>query len=382
MKKKIKILAFTGTRADYPRVKKVFERLDKDSKFILKIVASGTHLLKEYGNTYKEIKKDGFNIYKKIKIYESDFDTLFGASKAISNCIIKFGKILNKFKPDMVIITVDRIETLGAAIPASIMNFPIVHIQGGEVTGTIDENIRHAVTKLSHVHMVSNEDAKKRVIRLGENKKNVFNVGCPYIDLIKSTPIISKKKLFKKLKLDDQKQTIILIQHAVTTEYGESKNQIEQTLKSLEKIDKNKFQIIAIYSNADPGSKEIIKNIKKRKFILNKNLESGEFISLMHYSKLIIGNSSSGIREAPSFKLTAINIGSRQNRRLRAKNVIDVNHDVKEISAALYTVLNNKHLKKLKKLKNPYGDGNASKKIVNILKKINLKNITNKVISY
>ena len=262
------------------------------------------------------------------------------------------------------------------------MNFPIVHIQGGEVTGTIDENIRHAVTKLSHIHMVSNEDAKKRVIKLGENKKHVFNVGCPYIDLVKSTSIISKKKLFKKLKLDIKKQTIILIQHAVTTEYGESKNQIEQTLKSLEKIDKNKFQIIALYSNADPGSKEIIKNIKKRKFVLNKNLDSGEFISLMHYSKLIIGNSSSGIREAPSFKLTAINIGSRQNRRLRAQNVIDVKHNVKEISHALNTVLNNKHFKKFQNLKNPYGNGNASRKIVNILKKINLKNITNKVISY
>ena len=192
MRKKIKIMAFTGTRADYPRVKKVLEKIKLNKKFELKIVVSGTHVLKEYGNTYKEIIKDGFKIYKKFNIYESNYDTLYGATKAISNCTKGFAKILRDYNPDVVLITVDRIETLGATIPASIMNFPIAHIQGGEVTGTIDENIRHAVTKLSHIHLVANDDAKKRIIKLGEHKKYVFNVGCPYIDLIKSTKIISR----------------------------------------------------------------------------------------------------------------------------------------------------------------------------------------------
>lgn len=383
MKKKIKIIAFTGTRADYPRVKKVLEKIKLNKNFELKIVVSGTHVLKEYGNTYKEIIKDGFKIYKKFSIYDSNYDSLYGATTAISNCTKKFAKILKDYYPDIVLITVDRIETLGATIPASIMNFPIAHIQGGEVTGTIDENIRHAVTKLSHIHLVANEDAKKRIIRLGEHKKYVFNVGCPYVDLIKSTKKVSKVKLFKKLNLDINKKTIILIQHAVTTEYGESKNQIFKTINVLKKLDYKKFQIFAIYSNADPGSKEIIKQIKKAKFNLVKNIISDEFINLMKYSNILIGNSSCGIREAPSFKLPAINIGSRQNKRLRAKNVIDVSHSESEIRNAINFALNDKKFKKiLKNVRNPYGNGNASGKIVDILKNINLKKITDKVISY
>ncbi len=383
MRKKIKIMAFTGTRADYPRVKKVLEKIKLNKKFELKIVVSGTHVLKEYGNTYKEIIKDGFKIYKKFNIYDSNYDTLYGATKAISNCTKGFAKILRDYNPDVVLITVDRIETLGATIPASIMNFPIAHIQGGEVTGTIDENIRHAVTKLSHIHLVANDDAKKRIIKLGEHKKYVFNVGCPYIDLIKSTKIISKDKLFNKLKLDVNKKTIILIQHAVTTEYGESKNQILKTIDALKKLDYNKYQVFSIYSNADPGSKEIIKQIKKAKFNLVKNIVSGDFINLMKYSNLLIGNSSCGIREAPSFKLPVINIGSRQNRRLRAKNVIDVDHKVYQIKKALDYALNNTKFRKiLKKVRNPYGDGKASDKIVSILKNLNLNRITNKVINY
>lgn len=383
MKKKIKVIAFTGTRADYPRVKKVLEKIKLDKNFDLKIAVSGTHVLKEYGNTYKEIIQDGFKIYKKFSIYESNYDTLYGATTAISNCTKKFAKILKNYNPDIVLITVDRIETLGATIPASIMNFPIAHIQGGEVTGTIDENIRHAVTKLSHIHFVANEDAKKRIIKLGEKKSYVFNVGCPYVDLIKSTKKIPKERLFKKLNLDINKKTIILIQHAVTTEFGESKDQIFKTIKVLKKLDHNKFQVFSIYSNADPGSKEIIKQIKKAKFNLVKNIISDEFINLMRHSNLIIGNSSCGIREAPSFKLPAINIGSRQNKRLRTRNVVDIDHKVNEIESALKYVLYNKNFKRnLKKVKNPYGDGYASEKIVKILKKLNLSKITNKVITY
>ena len=383
MIKKIKIIAFTGTRADYPRVKKVLEKIKLNKNFDLKIVVSGTHVLKEFGNTYKDIISDGFKIYKKFNIYDSKYNTLYGATTAISNCTKKFATILKNYNPDIVLITVDRIETLGATIPASIMNFPIAHIQGGEVTGTIDENIRHAVTKLSHIHLVANEDAKKRIIKLGENKKHIFNVGCPYIDLIKSTKNISKIKLFKKLNLDINKKTIILIQHGVTTEYGKSKNQISKTINVLKKLNKKTFQIFAIYSNADPGSKEIIKEIKKAKFNLVKNIVSDEFINLMKYSNLIIGNSSCGVREAPSFNLPAINIGSRQNKRLRAKNVIDVDHNEKNIKKAIEFAMKNKKFKKmLKNVKNPYGNGNASNKIVSILKNLDLKKITNKVITY
>ena len=381
--KKIKILAMTATRADYPRVKKVLEEINKDKKFNLKIAVTGAHLLKKYGNTYKEILKDGFKIYKKFNIYNKNYDTLFGAVEAINNCSKKFGLLLNDIKPDMVLLTVDRIETLGAAIAASVMNYPIIHVQGGEVTGTIDENIRHAITKLSHIHMVSNKDAQNRVIKLGEKKDYVFNVGCPFVDLIKSTKKISKKIIFKKLNLDLKKKTILLIQHAVTTEYGKSKEQIIKTITALKKFNHKNYQVLALHSNADPGSKNITQYIENNNFKLISNIESKYFISLMYHSDVLVGNSSVGIREAPSFKLPSINIGSRQNGRLRTKNVIDVAHNTKKIYNAINKALFNKKFRMdLKKIKNPYGNGDSSIKIVKILKKLDYTKAINKIISY
>ncbi len=224
---------------------------------------------------------------------------------------------------------------------------------------------------------------KKRIIKLGEIEKNVLNVGCPYIDIIKEQKLKSKKKLFEKYKIDINKDIILLTLHPVTTEYKKSNKQIDIVVKALSKY--KDFEIITFYSNADAGGKEIIKKINKNyKFMkILPNVESGDFLSFMKYAKFMIGNSSAGIREAPSFKLPVINIGNRQNGRMKASNVIDVDFNHKQIITNInYILKDNNFKKKLKKLKNPYGNGKASSKIVETLYKQKLENLVQKIIQY
>ena len=206
----IKIVCLTGTRADYPRVKSVLLKLNKNKKFKLKLVVTGTHLSKKYGYSVKEIIKDKLPISQKIKIIKKNHNTFVDVSLSASKLVKEFSKYLNSVKPDLVLLTVDRYETLASAVSAFLMNIPIAHIQGGEVTGTADETIRHAVTKLSNFHFVANSDAKKRLIKLGEFEKNIFNFGCPYIDVIKKIKYSSKKNLFNKLNLDLNKKQLSL----------------------------------------------------------------------------------------------------------------------------------------------------------------------------
>jgi GDP/UDP-N,N'-diacetylbacillosamine 2-epimerase (hydrolysing) len=378
-----KILCLTGNRADYPRIKHVLKKIEKNSNMELYLVVTGSHLIKEYGNSIEEIKQDKFKNIIKTKMYIKNYDTPYGMSLSAANLSKNFSKILNKVNPDLVLLTVDRVETLAAAMAASLMNFPIAHVQGGEVTGTIDESIRHAVTKLAHIHFVANEDAKKRIIKLGEIKENVYNVGCPYIDLIKRQKLRSKKFLLKKYNIKEKKGIILFTLHSVTTEYEKSEYQINIVIEALKKF-KN-YEIVAFYSNTDAGGKKIIKQINKnfKSIKILPNIESIDFLSFMKFAKLMIGNSSAGIREAPSFKLPVVNIGNRQNKRMRALNVQDADFDTEEIIDKISFCLNDKKfLKKLNKIKNPYGDGNASNKILNILKNKSFENLIQKIIQY
>ena len=379
----IKIVCLTGTRADYPRVKSVLLKLKKNKKFKLKLVVTGTHLSKKYGYSVKEIIKDKLHISRKIPIIRKNHNRFIDVSLSASKLVKEFSKYLSYVKPDLILLTVDRYETLASAMSAFLMNIPIAHIQGGEVTGTADETIRHAVTKLSNFHFVANSDAKKRLIKLGEYKKNIFNFGCPYIDVIKKIKYSPKKILFNKMNLDLNKKTVIFIQHSVTSEIHAVKKQIQITIDSLKEF-KN-IQIVSIFSNSDAGGKFIIDKLKNSyQFNVLPNINSEDFLSLMKHADAMIGNSSAAIREAPSFSLPAVNIGTRQNKRLRAKNVIDCEHSkdsiVKALNKALY---NKKFLNNLKNLKNPYGNGKTAQKIVDKLLNLNLKNFNiQKTITY
>tara|TARA_B100001059_G_scaffold74604_1_gene72194 strand:- start:2958 stop:4109 length:1152 start_codon:yes stop_codon:yes gene_type:complete len=380
---KRKIACVTGTRADYPRVRSVLREINSREGLELDIIVTGSHLLSEYGYSAQEIIDDGFKISKKVEMFKGDFDSPLGMAQASARCTSGVAKALSDINPDLVLITVDRVETLASITAASLMNFPIAHIQGGEVTGTIDESIRHAVTKLSHIHFPATDDAAQRIIKMGENKEYVFNTGCPYIDEIKKINPIDLHSLSNKYKFDPTKKLVIFTQHSVTTEFEDSLSQVEETITALETFPDT--QIICFFSNTDAGGKKIIERIEKQKnFIKIPNMVSHDFLSLMSYSSLMIGNSSAGIREAPSFKLPVINIGTRQNGRLRAANVVDVDHNTALIKDAINKCLYDQDfIKSLEKLENPYGDGTAASQIVDVLESIELDlNLIQKEICY
>lgn len=372
-KKKIKILCMTGTRADYPRVKPVLQLLRASSKFHLELIVTGQHLERKFGYTIKEIERDGYRIFKKVKIFGND-DSIYGMGTAFEKCFTGIKKALIEFKPDIFLITVDRIETMAAANAGFVTNTPMAHIQGGEVTGTMDETIRHCVTKISHIHFPATKDASKRIISMGEDKKNVYRVGCPYIEDIQKMNLFSKKEICQQFGIGEYEKFALLTQHPVTSEQKDTKENLKKTILALKRFPEVK--VIALFSNADAGGRFINKELKKDKnFNVFINLNERKYLTLMKYASFMIGNSSAGIREAPSFGTPVINIGTRQQGRLRAKNVIDVNHNVDEIIYAIKKCLNDKYyLKSIKKIKNPYFMKNTSLNIVNILGKLDYNN--------
>lgn len=378
-----KICCVTGTRADYPRVKSVLKKLKDHQSFDLSLIVTGSHLLEEYGYSYKEIISDGFEINQKVEMFLGDFNTPLGMAESSARCTSGVAKSLSKIMPDIVLLTVDRVETLAAITAASLMNFPVAHIQGGEITGTIDEILRHAITKMSHIHFPATIDAKKRILNMGENPDFVFQTGCPYIDLLHDYEYKNKQEFSRIYNLNPNKDWVIFTQHAVTTEYGYSSEQVSKTIKSLS--DFCNLEIICLFSNTDAGGKEIIKEkLKQKHFKIIPNMLSQDFANLMKLSKFMIGNSSAGIREAPTFSLPAINIGTRQKGRLRSLNVIDVDYDLNQITNAIQKCLYDiSFTNSLKKIKNPYGDGKSAKRIVDTLLNLDLnKNLIQKELNY
>ncbi len=361
----------TGTRADYPRVKSVLQEISSRPNLELKLIVTGMHLLKKFGYTVEEIEQDRFFIAAKVNMY-SDDDSPYGMAKAAARCSDGIADALNKIKPDIFLITVDRVETLAATQASALMNIPIAHIQGGEVTGTIDESIRHAVTKLSHIHFPSTEDAAQRIIKMGEDPNNVHTVGCPYLDIIRTLKYRTKEELAVDYGFNPELPLIIFVQHPVTTEYGLALEQINTSIEALKKF--HEPEIIAIYSNADAGGREIISAMNKNhQFHVFPSIDSKDFLSLLKHADMLVGNSSTGIREAPSFQLPVVNIGTRQNGRLRAGNVIDVSHDVEKIVMAFKKALYDEDFKKIvNQVTNPYGDGYSAKRIVDIMEKVDL----------
>ena len=353
-------------------MKSVLREIQRRESLHLDIVVTGSHLIPEYGNSIDEIINDGFSVAKKVRMFEGDYDSPHGMAKAVGRCTYRIADVLQELKPDLVLLTVDRVETLASAVAVSLMNFPIAHIQGGEVTGTIDESIRHAVTKMSHIHFPATEDAKERIIKMGEDPDMVFQVGCPYIDIIHSIKKRTKDELSLVYGFSPNKPLIILTQHPVTTEYGSSSDQIGITLDALKSFPE--CQKIAFSSNTDAGGRAIISVMKKENnFFHIPNMESSDFLSLMACASVMVGNSSAAIREAPSFRLPAVNIGTRQQGRLRAENVIDVDHDSSLIEQAIKVALYDKTFRsKLKNVSNPYGDGKSAKRIVDILERIEI----------
>lgn len=383
--KKRRICIITANRAEYSRVKTVIEAIDKHCGLEYILVVIGSHLLRKYGNTCREIERDGFIIHERI------YNTIEGENpvtmaKSAGFAIIELATVLDNYKPDFVIVLTDRYETLSAAVAAAFLNIPVVHIQGGEVTGTIDESIRHAVTKFAHVHFAATEISRQRIIKMGEEPRFVFNVGCPATDLLVRVKILPQKKIFsndeiRNPAINPDKPFILVLQHPVTTEFGEGYHQIEETLHAVRKFG---MQTIMLWPNVDAGSEHIVTAIRRflEKFSLKnifmyRHISNSLFIQLLYHCKCFVGNSSSGIRESCYFGTPVVNIGTRQQRRERGSNVRDANYARGEIFAAIVKQVKHGRYPR----ENVFGDGDSGKKIADILAKIDRIEVQ-KIITY
>jgi len=355
---KSKIVIVTSTRADYGKLKSIITNLQKKKNFIVDIFVTGQHNLKLYGNTISEIKKDNI---KNLKIFKNQ--TRFSSmNEILSNTINGFTKYLKNYKPSLVIIHGDRIEPLACAISSILMNFKVAHIEGGEVSGTVDEIIRHSISKLAHLHLVTNKFAKKRLLQMGEEKKSIHIVGSPDVDIIlsKNLPSFNQAKKRYDIVFDDY---AICLFHPVTTNLQNFKEKVEIFFNSLIKSNKN---FVIPFPNNDTGSDLIMEEIKKLKknknFKILPSFRFEFFLTLLKNSKLIIGNSSSGIMEAPYYGLQTINLGDRQKNRLIAPSILNIDFNQNTI---LKSILNNYGRKFPKK--KYFGYGNSNKKVSKII---------------
>ncbi|WP_339753864.1 UDP-N-acetylglucosamine 2-epimerase [Algoriphagus aquimarinus] len=377
----MKVFVLIERRADYSRYKPILERMTADSFFEIYLVVTGICLLDLHGKDVNYIEDDGFTINAKIPMFDSDApDSGAEMVRSMARVLTGVTYELEKSKPDLVLSGFDIGGNFAVTVAAAHMNIPVAHIQGGEVTGSIDESIRHAMTKFSHIHFPATEDAEKRLIRLGENPKDIHVVGCPSIDVLVNTPTMDASELEKEFGLDFSKPFVLVIQHPVTTEAMSSIDQIRETLKALRNID---AQVVFLLPNNDAGHAKIIEEIKSSGFKWIPSLPTLKFVNLYRNAWALVGNSSSGIHETPTLKIPAINIGNRQMGRERASNVLDVPNDAAQIEKAIQKALfDDEFRKEVAEIKNPYGEGNSAKQIVDILKNIDLSSVSIQKIFY
>jgi UDP-hydrolysing UDP-N-acetyl-D-glucosamine 2-epimerase len=377
-KNKKKIICFVIlSRANYSSIKSVMLEVKKSKHLEFKLIVGASALIDKYGSVSDFIEREGFKIDYKINNLIEDNKTT-GMVKTTGMGMVEVATIFEKINPNIVFTVGDRYETISTAIAAAYMNITVAHTMGGEVSGTIDESIRHAVTKLSHIHFVSNKDAFKRVVKLGEDKKKVFNVGCPRIDIVKK--ILKGKKYLEAIKnlnkegvgakIDPKDNFIILSYHPVTTELNQNEIYITKILKVLKDI---QYKKIILWPNSDAGSEmisKVVRQFREKKLLENtrfiKNVSIETYVNLLNKCKCLVGNSSSAIREGAYIGVPSVNIGSRQKNRLRGKNIIDSGYEYKELMKKIMIQSSKKHFKSEK----IYGDGNSGKKIIQIIKKL------------
>lgn len=384
MKKKRKILFVTERRADYSRLKPIMRLVQKSDKLDLQLVVTGQHLLKSFGETKDVVKKDGFKVDAFIPVFhEGDGDDGATMARALGHYILKLTDTVLNLKPDLIFCGFDLDAHLAAAIVGMHLNIPSAHIQGGERSGTIDEVLRHATTKFAHIHFVATEESRKRVIKLGEDPKYVFLVGSPSLDTIKHIEYPAREKMFSAYGLDPHKKLIVFSQHPVTTEVKDVEKQIGASISAVRSVaQKNDAQVLAIYSNNDAGGKRIVNHLKESGFIVQPHIVYEDYLRLLKHANVLVGNSSTGIHEAPSFGLPTVNIGTRQQMRERGVNVIDVSNDRGTIERAITKCFTDRaFIAKVKRGKNPYDHGDTAKQIVHILETIQLPAVQ-KVITY
>ena len=376
-----KICVVTSTRAEYGLLYWLLKEISADSELKLQLIVTGMHLSPEFGLTYKEIEKE-FKIDKKIEILSSSHTSLdICAEMAI--VYEKFAPALAELKPDILVLLGDRYEIFGVAGVASIMQIPIAHIHGGETTqGAFDEAFRHSITKMSHIHFAATNEYANRIIQLGEDPNRVFNVGGTSIENIKKLNLLSKEEFEKSIKFKLAKKNILITFHPVTLENSSAREQFNELLNALDELEETNF--IFTKANSDTDGDVINKMIDEyvsensQKAVAFASLGQLRYLSAIKFVDIVLGNSSSGLLEVPSFKKATINIGDRQKGRARASSVIDVMPVKEEILAAIKRAYSKEFEQTLKDTINPYDGGNPSKKMVKILKEIKLDGILKK----
>lgn len=362
----------TGTRAEYGLLKSLMQEINKDNDLELYLIVSGMHLSPEFGMTYKEIEEDGFQINAKVEMLLSS-DSPAGISKSIGLGVIGFADEFQRADLDMLILLGDRYEALSAAICALVMRIPIAHLHGGELTeGAIDEGIRHSITKMSYLHFTSTEQYRNRVIQLGENPERVFYVGALGVENIKKINLMTKEELERSIHFEIDENTVIVTYHPVTLENNTVE---EQFLNLLEVLDRNpKIRMIFTKANADTNGRIVNELIDKyaaqnsERACAFVSLGQKRYLSALKYCRIAIGNSSSGIIEAPSFGKPIINIGDRQKGRICADSVINCGYTQQEIQQAMETALTKEFENKASNCRNPYEKENTAANIISVIK--------------
>jgi len=376
-----KICVITGSRAEYGLLRWVLEGIRQSPRLELQLIATGMHLSPEFGMTVETIEADGFTIDRKVEMLMSS-DTAVGVTKSMGLGMIGFADALAELKPDLVLVLGDRYEIFSAAASAMIALIPVAHLHGGETTeGAFDEAIRHSITKMSHLHFVAADEYRRRVIQLGEQSKHVFNVGGLGIDNILRLKLLARDEVEEVLNLKLEKRNLLITFHPVTLEQNASVQQMDELLVALAEL--KDTGLIFTMPNADTDGRKLFEKVKEfcanhSKAFAFTSLGQLRYLSCVQHVDGVVGNSSSGLIEVPSFKKGTINIGDRQRGRLKASSVIDCNPDRLSISKSLEQLYSAEFQKLLSTVENPYGKGGASEKIVRILEGASVNDLRKK----
>jgi len=377
-----KICVITGSRAEYGLLRWVMQGIKDDADLNLQVIATGMHLSPEFGLTYKVIEADGFKIDRKVEILTSS-DTPVGIAKSMGLGMIGFADALNELNPDLIVVLGDRFEIFSAVSAALVARIPVAHLHGGETTeGAFDEAMRHSITKMSHFHFVAANEYKRRVIQLGEQPEHVFLVGGLGVDNINRLKLLDRNALEADLGFNFGKKNLLITFHPVTLETASSEKQMRALLEALVKLEDT--QLIFTMPNADTDGRTLIKMVEK---FASQYANAHVFTSLGQLRYLscvaqvdgVVGNSSSGLLEVPSFKKGTINIGDRQTGRLQSSSIINCEPDQRSIAGGIRMLYSPEFQVMMSQAFSPYGEGGASEKIVSLLKTVNIKNICKKV---
>ncbi len=380
MKKRI-VAVFTGNRAEYGLQFPILRAIDIHPDLEYRLLVSGAHLDSNFGSTLEEIRNDGFRIDAEIKI-EMDAASLFASTQAIGSGVLAISKVLEEMRPDIMVVYADRFEGFSAVIAATQMNIPTAHIEGGDLTegGALDDSVRHAMTKLAHLHFTTNEDATNRILGMGEESWRVHTVGFPAIDLISEGKFASRSEITEQLGLDLSRPIVLFTQHSVSTEFEKAGDQFKTSINAIKRLADEGIQIVLTYPNNDAGGQAIINELDAFGAINYKNTQVKSSLGRHLYHGILalardpdiritcLGNSSSGLKETPAFGCPTVNIGSRQEGRLRGQNVLDAGYSSIEIYSQIQRSLFDDDFRNLcREAKNPYWLGEAGPKIAKVL---------------